>query len=76
MEHISIHNPAKFDQKNTPFRMREPEVAFAMKELTIIEAGRLERHYWHELWPYRELFQVLTWCDLSVRYRQRAIGAI
>jgi lipopolysaccharide transport system permease protein len=56
--------------------MREPEVAFAMKELAIIEARRLERHCWHELWPYRELFQVLTWCDLSVPHRQTAIGAI
>lgn len=47
-----------------------------MKELTIIEAGRQERHYWRELWRYRELFQVLAWRDLSVRYRQTAIGAI
>jgi lipopolysaccharide transport system permease protein len=76
MEHFSIHKPGTFDQRNTPFRMWEPEVAFAMKELTIIEAGRQERHYWRELWRYRELFQVLAWRDLSVRYRQTAIGAI
>jgi lipopolysaccharide transport system permease protein len=45
-----------------------------MQEVTIIEAGRRERHYWLELWSYRELFQVLAWRDLSVRYRQTAIG--
>src|SRR6267143_1650280 len=27
----------------------------------IIESGRAERHYWLDLWRYRELFQVLAW---------------
>lgn len=45
-----------------------------MHELTIIEAGRSERHYWLDLWRYRELFRVLAWRDLSVRYKQTAIG--
>lgn len=40
----------------------------------IIEAGRTERHYWRELWRYRELFAVLAWRDISVRYKQTAIG--
>jgi lipopolysaccharide transport system permease protein len=44
--------------------------------LTIIEPGRRERHYWLDLWRYRELFRVLAWRDLSVRYKQTAIGAI
>ena len=47
-----------------------------MQELTIIEPGRQERHYWRDLWRYRELFQVLAWRDLSVRYKQTVIGAI
>jgi lipopolysaccharide transport system permease protein len=47
-----------------------------MKILTVIEPGRQERHYWLDLWRYRELFQVLAWRDLSVRYKQTAIGAI
>jgi lipopolysaccharide transport system permease protein len=46
-----------------------------MLEPTILEAGRQERHYWLDLWRYRELFQVLAWRDLSVRYKQTAIGA-
>jgi lipopolysaccharide transport system permease protein len=45
-----------------------------MQEL-IIEAGRTERHYWRDVWRYRELFQVLAWRDISVRYKQTVIGA-
>src|SRR5262249_18303012 len=41
----------------------------------IIEPNRREHHYWLDLWRYRELFQVLAWRDLSVRYKQTAIGA-
>jgi lipopolysaccharide transport system permease protein len=40
----------------------------------IIEAGRSERHYWLDLWRYRELFRVLAWRDLAVRYKQTVIG--
>jgi len=40
----------------------------------IIESGRAERHYWRDLWQYRELFQVLAWRDISVRYKQTVIG--
>jgi lipopolysaccharide transport system permease protein len=41
----------------------------------VIEPGRAERHYWRDLWRYRELFQVLAWRDISVRYKQTVIGA-
>src|SRR5499433_3212131 len=44
-----------------------------MQEI-IIEAGRAERHYWRDLWRYRELFYVLAWRDISVRYKQTVIG--
>src|SRR3974390_1554834 len=47
-----------------------------MNELVIIEPGRAERHYWMDLWRYRELFRVLAWRDLSVRYKQTAIGVL
>jgi lipopolysaccharide transport system permease protein len=39
-----------------------------------IEAGRAERHYWRDLWRYRELFYTLAWRDLAVRYKQTVIG--
>src|SRR5437667_10131849 len=41
----------------------------------IIESGRAERHYWLDLWRYRELFQVLAWRDIAVRSKQTVIGA-
>ena len=47
-----------------------------MPDLIIIEAGRRERHYWLDLWRYRELFRVLAWRDLSVRYKQTVIGVL
>jgi lipopolysaccharide transport system permease protein len=40
----------------------------------VLEAGRADRHYWHDLWRYRELFKVLAWRDVSVRYKQTLIG--
>jgi lipopolysaccharide transport system permease protein len=39
-----------------------------------IEAGRAERHYWQDLWRYRELFYFLAWRDILVRYKQTVIG--
>lgn len=44
-----------------------------MEEL-VIEAGRTERHYWRDLWRYRELFYFLAWRDILVRYKQTVIG--
>src|SRR5215471_13412228 len=51
-------------------------ITFSMSEVIIIEAGRSERHYWLDLWRYRELFRVLAWRDLSVRYKQTVIGVL
>ena len=42
----------------------------------IIEAGRAERHYWRDLWRYRELFFFLAWRDILVRYKQTTIGIV
>jgi lipopolysaccharide transport system permease protein len=46
-----------------------------MSDVIVIEAGRHERNYWRDLWRYRELFRVLAWRDLAVRYKQTVIGA-
>lgn len=40
----------------------------------IIEPGRSEQNYWRDLWLYRELFVILAWRDISVRYKQTVIG--
>jgi lipopolysaccharide transport system permease protein len=47
-----------------------------MQNVNVIEAGRSEAHYWLDLWRYRELFRVLAWRDLSVRYKQTVIGVL
>ena len=47
-----------------------------MQDVIVIEAGRRERNYWLDLWRYRELFRVLAWRDLSVRYKQTVIGLL
>ncbi|WP_305908269.1 ABC transporter permease [Methylomarinum sp. Ch1-1] len=41
-----------------------------------IEAGKAERHYWMDLWRYRELFYILAWRDIAVRYKQTIIGVL
>jgi lipopolysaccharide transport system permease protein len=40
-----------------------------------IEAGHTEKHYWKDLWRYRELFYILAWRDVAVRYKQTVAGA-
>jgi len=44
--------------------------------LIVIEAGHTERHYWKDLWRYRELFFFLAWRDILVRYKQTVIGIV
>lgn len=41
-----------------------------------IEPGRAEKNYWKDLWRYRELFYILSWRDLKVRYKQTVIGVL
>ena len=43
-------------------------------DILVIEAGRTEKHYWLDLWRYRELFYFLAWRDILVRYKQTVIG--
>ena len=42
----------------------------------VIEPGRTEKNYWVDLWRYRELFLILAWRDIAVRYKQTAIGIL
>jgi lipopolysaccharide transport system permease protein len=43
-------------------------------DFLVIEAGKSEKHYWADLWRYRELFYFLSWRDILVRYKQTVIG--
>lgn len=44
------------------------------RHVLVLEPGRAQRHYWRDIWAYRELFAILAWRDVSVRYKQTAIG--
>jgi|SRR5882724_3974089 len=56
--------------------MKESENMSATQQVLIIEAGRTEHHYWCDLWRYRELFYILAWRDILVRYKQTIIGFV
>lgn len=40
----------------------------------ILEPGRADRNYWRDIWSFRELFFILAWRDVAVRYKQTIIG--
>ncbi|MBN2106035.1 MAG: ABC transporter permease [Deltaproteobacteria bacterium] len=42
----------------------------------VIEPGRAEKNYFADLWRYRELFYILSWRDISTRYKQTFIGIL
>ncbi len=42
----------------------------------VIEPGRTEKNYWKDLWRYRELFYILSWRDIKVRYKQTVLGVL
>ena len=50
------------------------DVGTAQARTLVLEPGRAERHYWRDLWAYRELFMILAWRDVAVRYKQTVIG--
>ncbi len=52
-----------------------PSVPPAEPPEFLIEAGRASSHYWGDLWRYRELLFFLAWRDITVRYKQAALGA-
>lgn len=45
-----------------------------MTRHVVLEAGKADREYFRDIWRYRELLYILAWRDISVRYRQTAIG--
>ena len=44
------------------------------QDVIVLQAGYGNRRYWSDLWRYRELFVILAWRDLTVRYKQAAFG--
>ncbi len=41
-----------------------------------ISKGSTEKNYWKDLWRYKELFYILSWRDIKVRYKQTVIGVL
>jgi len=56
--------------------MTESFSTHMQEPVLIIELGRTEKNYWTDLWRYRELFLILAWRDISVRYKQTIIGIL
>lgn len=48
----------------------------AEQQTLIIEAGKCHSRYLRDLWEYRELFLMLAWRDILVRYKQTVIGIL
>jgi lipopolysaccharide transport system permease protein len=40
----------------------------------VIEPNKAEKNYWKDIWHYRELFYILAWRDVKVRYKQAVLG--
>jgi lipopolysaccharide transport system permease protein len=47
----------------------------AQTQKLILDPGRAAKNYWLDLFRYRELFLILAWRDVLVRYKQTAAGA-
>jgi lipopolysaccharide transport system permease protein len=66
----------------THFRRLTLPVTFKVKtahpgeNVLVLEPGRAERHYWRDIWAYRELFAILAWRDVAVRYKQTIISVV
>ena len=50
------------------------DTTFSRSHVVVLEAGRAQRHYWRDMCAYRELFAILAWRDVAVRYKQTVIG--
>lgn len=49
-------------------------VGTASDKRSIIEAGRANAEYYQDIWRFRELFYILVWRDVVVRYKQTVFG--
>jgi lipopolysaccharide transport system permease protein len=40
----------------------------------VIEPNKTEVTYWKDIWRYKDLFYILAWRDIKVRYKQTVLG--
>lgn len=48
--------------------------SLSQERVLVIKPGQVEMNYWSDVWRYRELFLILAWRDIAVRYKQTIIG--
>ena len=48
----------------------------APPELVIVPPKKLLSINWKEMWRFRDLFWVLAWRDIAVRYKQTFLGVV
>lgn len=41
-----------------------------------LTADAVQKQYWRDVWSFRELFFILAWRDISVRYKQTVFGIL
>jgi lipopolysaccharide transport system permease protein len=46
------------------------------KQTVVLKQGASKKNYWSDLWKFRELFIILSWRDIKVRYKQTVIGLL
>ena len=51
-------------------------MSYLSDKILVIRPGKSDRDYWKDLWRYRELFMILAWRDVAVRYKQTIIGVL
>jgi lipopolysaccharide transport system permease protein len=56
------------------FRVLRSHQDSSSQHWLVLEPNRIEKQYWKDLWRYRELFLILAWRDVVVRYKQTAFG--
>lgn len=47
---------------------------YGKERILTLKHGAADRHYWPDVWHYRELFAILAWRDVAVRYKQTIVG--
>lgn len=70
-DHRGLHSPHRHGDERPTAAIND---RLATAEEVIIRAGPQGRRYFLELWRYRELFGILAWRDILVRYKQTVVG--
>jgi len=68
---VPIHRPGR-----SQITQEEQGILSSRSEFIIAPPKRWLSINWQELWRYRDLFLVLAWREIAVRYKQTALGVV